>query len=143
MQSDCPVDTITLDEKTRHRRRLKLVSDHGIEFLLNLDKARLLRHGDFIELEDGRHVEVIAEPELLYKVEAKNPKHLVQLAWQLGNRHLSAQLEADHILIRQDNVIQEMLNNLGAKLTELRAPFNPEMGAYDQYHQQAHQYDHD
>ena len=125
-----PADTITLDETARHRRRVKMVSDNGIEFLLDLSQARLLRHGEAIRLNDGREIEVIAEPEDLYKISAQNPQHLLELAWQLGNRHLPAQIMSDHIRIRRDHVIREMLEGLGADVQETTASFDPLGGAY-------------
>lgn len=125
-------DTITLDETARHRRRVKMRSDNGIEFLLDLPEARLLRHGEGLVLEDGRVIEVQAEPEQLYEVRANDEKHLLQLAWQLGNRHLPAQITADSIRIRADHVIKSMLIGLGANVTEINAPFDPEGGAYGQ-----------
>lgn len=138
-----PTDTITLDETGRHRRRVKMVSDGGIEFLLDLPEARLLRHGEAIALEDGRVVEVIAKPERLYKVQGRDPHHLLTLSWQLGNRHLAAQIEDDHILIRADHVIKEMLEGLGAKVVEVTASFNPEGGAYAKGHNHTHGHSHD
>jgi len=133
-----PVDTITLDETARHRRRLKMVSDGGIEFLLDLPEARLLRHGEGIELSDGRIIKVVAKPEPLYEVRARDAHHLLALSWQLGNRHLAAQIEADHIRIRQDHVIKEMLEGLGASVKEITASFDPERGAYSQGHRHSH-----
>lgn len=133
-----PTDIITLDETARHRRRVKMVSDGGIEFLLDLPEARLLRHGEGIELDDGRIIEVVAKPEPLYEIRGHDAHHLLALAWQLGNRHLSAQIETDHILIRQDHVIKEMLEGLGASVIEVTASFNPQGGAYDKDHQHAH-----
>ncbi|MEM9277059.1 MAG: urease accessory protein UreE [Pseudomonadota bacterium] len=129
-----PADTITLDETARHRRRVKMVSDNGIEFLLDLPEARLLRHGEGIELEDGRVIEVVAEPEDLYEVRAKNPHHLLQLSWQLGNRHLPTQILEDRLRIRRDHVIREMLEGLGASVSEITASFDPEGGAYANGH---------
>ena len=139
-----PADTITLDETARHRRRVKMVSDKGIEFLLDLPEARLLRHGEGIELDDGRVIEVIAEPEVLYEVRAQSPHHLVQLAWQLGNRHLPTQILDDHLRIRQDHVIKDMLIGLGAEVKEITAPFNPESGAYSGHsHSHSHGHSHE
>ncbi len=129
-----PVDTITLDETARHRRRLKMMSDGGIEFLLDLPEARLLRHGEGIELSDGRIIEVIAEPEPLYEVRAESQHHLLQLSWQLGNRHLPTQILENHLRIRQDHVIKDMLEGLGATVTEITASFDPEGGAYGGHH---------
>nr|WP_306264718.1 urease accessory protein UreE [Pararhizobium sp. IMCC3301] len=123
-------DTITLDETARHRRRMKMLSDHGIAFLLDLPQARLLRHGQGLVLEDGRVIVVQAEPESLYEVRGRDQKHLLQLAWQLGNRHLPAQTTATSIRIRADHVIKAMLLGLGATVTEISAPFDPEGGAY-------------
>ena len=134
--------TITLDETARHRRRILLESDNGIRFMLDLAQARLLRHGDGLELSDGRVIVVQAEPEALYEVRATDGRHLLALAWQIGNRHLAAQIEADRILIRADHVIKAMLEGLGATVTEVSAAFDPEGGAYGGQHQ-SHHHDHD
>lgn len=138
-------DTITLDETARHRRRVKMLSDNGMSFLLDLPEARLLRHGEGLVLEDGRVIEVRAEPEQLYEVRGRDEKHLLQLAWQLGNRHLPAQIAAGSIRIRADHVIKTMLIGLGASVAEIDAPFDPEGGAYGQAgspHDHAHDHGH-
>jgi urease accessory protein len=131
-------DTITLDETARHRRRMRMISDNGIEFVLDLPEARLLRHGDGLQLSDGRIIEVKAVPEALYSVTGRDSRHLLALAWQIGNRHLAAQIEGDRLCIRRDPVIREMLEGLGAAVSEIEAPFDPEGGAYgdggDRYH---------
>ncbi|WP_114389457.1 urease accessory protein UreE [Notoacmeibacter marinus] len=137
-----PADTITLDETARHRRRAKLTSDGGIEFLLDLPKARLLRHGEGLLLDDGCVIEVRAEPEALMEVRGSGPRHLLALAWQIGNRHLPAQIGADRILIRRDHVIEEMLKGLGATVAHVEASFDPEGGAYGDTHS-GHRHDHD
>ena len=135
--------TITLDETARHRRRLRMVSDDGIAFMLDLSEARLLRHGDGLVLSDGRIVKVIAEPEPLMEIRGRDGRHLLALAWQIGNRHLAAQIDADRILIRQDHVIRTMLEGLGAQVRDVNAPFDPEGGAYGGAHSGHHHHDHD
>lgn len=135
------VDTITLDETARHRRRVVMKSDGGIEFLMDLPNAQLLRHGDGLHLDDGRIIEVRAAPENLYQIRADNPHHLLRLAWHMGNRHLPTQVMENHILIRRDHVIKEMLEGLGAKVTNIEAPFDPEGGAYDGHRSGGHYHD--
>lgn len=135
---DSPTDTITLDQTARHRRRMKMTSDHGVEFLLDLREARLLRDGEGIELDDGRVIEVIAKPEPLYEVRGCDATHLLSLAWQLGNRHLPTQILESSLRIRRDHVIREMLEGLGGLVREVEAPFDPEGGAYG-----GHQHQHD
>jgi len=149
---DNSAGTITLDETARHRRRVKMVADNGVAFLLDLPEARLLRHGDGLVLNDGRIFEVRAEPEPLIEVCGRDPRHLLALAWQIGNRHLAAQIEPDRILIRRDHVIADMLAGLGATLAEVSEPFDPEGGAYgdahtshlhSHHHDQGHGHSHD
>lgn len=134
-QSD---DEITLDETERHRRRMVMTSDSGQSFLLDLPKAQLLIEGDVLALSDGTFVKVRAKTEPLLKVSADSPQHLLKLAWQIGNRHLAAQLCDDHILIRRDHVIEHMLVGLGAQIEQVEQPFNSEGGAY---HAHGHQHD--
>lgn len=135
-------DTITLDETDRHRRRMKMASDQGLAFMLDLPRARLLRHGDGLVLDDGRIIKVRAAPEALIEVRGTDGRHLLALAWQIGNRHLAAQIETDRILIRRDHVIADMLTGLGATVTEIEAPFDPEGGAYGDAHASHHHHHH-
>ncbi len=128
------IDIITLDETARHRRRVKMCSDSGIDFLLDLPQAILLRHGDGLLLEDGRVIEVRAAPEKLYKVQARDAQHLLRLTWHMGNRHLPTQVLEDGILIRRDHVIKKMLEKLGGEISEIEAAFDPEGGAYEEHH---------
>ncbi len=135
-------DTITLDETDRHRRRLMLTSDGGIRFLLDLAQARQLSDGDRLVLSDGREVEVISKSESLYEVRGTNAHALLQLAWHIGNRHLATEIHNDHLRIRADAVIRDMLTGLGAHVQDIKAGFHPESGAYGDKHV-GHTHDHD
>jgi len=124
-------DTITLDETDRHRRRFAMTSDGGIRFLLELERATLLRDGDHLVLDDGRQIRVHSTPEALYEVSGKDANHLLRLSWHVGNRHLPTQVMQDRLRIRRDPVIKDMLEGLGATVSDIDAGFDPETGAYD------------
>jgi urease accessory protein len=132
--------TVTLAYDDRHRRRLRLESDAGEAFLLDLPRAGVLEEGDGVALSDGSWFVVQAAPEALLEVTASSPELLIRLAWHIGNRHLPAQLEGARILIRHDHVIAAMLEGLGACLRRIDAPFTPERGAYAA--QPHHHHDH-
>ena len=127
-------DHVTLDYDARHRRRITLTGAHGTHFLLDLPKAVLLHGGDALKLDNGAVVAVVADPEGLMEIRAPSPEHLLRLAWHIGNRHLTAQIEPDRILIRHDHVIGHMLEHLGAKVAAVTLPFDPEGGAYGDAH---------
>jgi urease accessory protein len=121
--------TVTLDYDQRHRRRIVLESDSGESFLLDLERAVPLGHGDGLALDDGTWIEVRAAPEAL--IEVTGDRDLIcRAAWHLGNRHLPAELHDGRILLREDHVIAAMLTGLGAEVRAVMAPFSPEHGAY-------------
>ncbi|HEY5204419.1 MAG TPA: urease accessory protein UreE [Roseiarcus sp.] len=128
--SGAPADTVVLDFDARYRRRVVMTGVGGLEFLLDLAEAAMLRGGDGLRLEDGRLVEVVAEPEPLAEIRAADPLAMTRVAWHFGNRHLPTEILPKALRIRRDPVIEAMVAGLGARVIALEAPFNPEGGAY-------------
>ena len=123
-------DTATLAYIDRHRRRIRLATDSGTTFLLDLARAYHLADGDGLELDDGSYVGVRAAPEPVLEIEGADPASLLRIAWHLGNRHLPLQVVGERLRIREDHVIAEMVTGLGGRITRVQAPFDPEIGAY-------------
>jgi urease accessory protein len=140
--SGAPADTVVLDFDARYRRRVTMTGVAGLEFLLDLEEAAMLRGGDGLRLEDGRVVEVVAEPEPLAEIRAADPLAMTRIAWHLGNRHLLTEMLPKALRIRRDPVIEAMAAGLGARVIALEAPFNPEGGAYVQAESGAKTHDH-
>lgn len=131
----------TLPHDERHLRRKVLELAGGNKVFVDLAEPVVLVDGDFLLLDDGRHVEIRAAEEEVYAVTARDAVHLSELAWHIGNRHLPAQIEAARIVILRDHVIKAMLEGLGAIVNEIAAPFSPLRGAYSG-HGHAHGHDH-
>jgi urease accessory protein len=125
-------DCVVLDFDARHRRRIVMHGQAGLDFLLDLPEAVALADGDGLELEDGGLVSVKAAAERLIEVRAGEGLPLLRIAWHLGNRHLPTEILTDALRIREDHVILDMLRQMGARTALLEAPFHPEGGAYGQ-----------
>ncbi|HRJ70344.1 MAG TPA: urease accessory protein UreE [Beijerinckiaceae bacterium] len=125
-----PADTVVLDFDARTRGQTRMSGIGGQDFQLDLAQTVTLRTGDALVLEDGRLIEVVAKPESLIEIRAANETELARIAWRLGNGHTAVQVSGKKLRIRNDHAIVEMLRDLGAKLTEIEAPFDPEGGAY-------------
>ncbi|WP_176083636.1 urease accessory protein UreE [Martelella sp. HB161492] len=143
---DRPVSgRVVLTHDQRHLRRKLLPLENGGSVMLDLKDAVLFASGDRLELENGDLIEIVAAPEELFEIRPKNALHLIELAWHLGNRHLPAQIEETRILILRDHVIRQMLEGLGATVSDIVAPFQPVRGAYhshDHGHSDGHSHDH-
>jgi urease accessory protein len=133
------LDRVILDADERHRRRSVLTAEQGTSFLLDLPHAAVLHDGDGLVLDDGTIVRVVGRPEALIEIAAADAPALARLAWHLGNRHTEVQVVGDRLRIRRDHVLEAMLAELGAKLSAIEAPFEPERGAYEHH---AHEHDH-
>ena len=143
--TEIPVDTVVLAHDERHLRRKLLHLSNGDMVMLDLKEPVLFAHGDRLVLDNGDLVEIAAAPEKLFEIRPRDARHLVELAWHLGNRHLAAQIEADRILILRDHVIRGMLEGLGADVAEVTEAFQPMRGAYHAHggHGDGHQHQHD
>jgi urease accessory protein len=123
---------LPFDQRTRSRQRARLTS--GEEVAIMLPRGQVLRGGDWVVASDGRVIEVIADAERVLHVECDTPEALARAAYHLGNRHVPVQVGEGWLRLARDHVLEEMLKGLGARVSELNAPFEPEAGAYGAHH---------
>jgi urease accessory protein len=121
---------LALPFEQRQKTRLRTTATTGEEVGLFLERGTVLRGGDFLQAEDGRVVRVVAAEEDLLDVRCSDPELFARVAYHLGNRHAPAQVGPGWLRIAADEVLAGMLRGLGATVTPLRAPFDPEAGAY-------------
>lgn len=144
---------LPFEARQKSRLRAKLVS--GEEVGLMLPRGEVLRGGDLVTASDGRVIEVISQEEKLLHIEARTPRDLAKIAYHLGNRHVPVQVGESCLRIARDHVLEEMVRKLGARVSHVEAPFEPEAGAYagghhhaeeghgGKIHDHAHDHDHD
>ncbi|MBV8032320.1 MAG: urease accessory protein UreE [Betaproteobacteria bacterium] len=121
---------LALPFEMRQKSRFKAKLESGEEVAFLLPRGEVLRGGDLVAASDGRVFEVVSLPEEVLHVEAKNAMELARIAYHLGNRHVAVQVGDGHVRIAHDHVLDRMLEGLGAKVSHVTAPFEPEAGAY-------------
>jgi urease accessory protein len=111
--------------------------------------AAWLVHGDALVAEDGSLVRVLAAPQPVLVVRHcpahGSPFDLLRAAYHLGNRHVSLELQADHLKLEPDPVLADMLRGMHLIVETAEAAFEPEAGAYaaeGHGHGHAHGHDH-
>ena len=140
------IDSVILKPDQRRLQAAHLTGVKGTPIGLMLPDPVMLRMGDALELDDGSLVEIVIEAEPLVEVRGGDLTHLARLAWHLGDRHVPVQILANRLRMRRDAALETLLKNLGARLTAIEAPFDPEGGAYTQaaehHHVHGHVHDH-
>ncbi len=128
-----------LDFEARSKTRLRCFSASGEEVGLFLERGQSpLQDGECLQARDGRVVRVIARPEQLMQVTCTSPFELMRAAYHLGNRHVALQLGDGWLRLPDDYVLRAMLQQLGARVEAIEAPFQPETGAYGGGHHHSH-----
>ena len=122
---------LILPFEQRQKSRLRARLENGDEVALMLPRGRVLRGGDRVQATDGREVEIVAAPEKLLHIESAE---LARVAYHLGNRHVPLELGQGFVRIAEDHVLEEMVRKLGARVSRVEAPFEPEAGAYGHRH---------
>jgi urease accessory protein len=136
------IDTVILDCAQRSVRTLAVSGLKGGRFEIALDQPVRLRTDDALLVDEGSLVEVVAAAEPLIEARAADVAALARLAWHLGDRHIPLQMLPNRIRARRDPATEALLKSLGAKVTPLEAPFEPEGGAYE-LHARDHAHSHD
>src|SRR4029453_475899 len=121
---------LVLPFELRQKSRLRTAVVGGEEIGLFLARGTVLRDGDCLQADDGRVVRVAAAEENLLEVRCADADSLARAAYHLGNRHTPVQVGAGWLRLAADDVLAGMLRGLGATVTPVRAPFEPEAGAY-------------
>jgi urease accessory protein len=145
-RQDRPIgDTAILDYAQRSASKVSVATAKGGTIEIDLHGAARLRTDDLLVLEDGTLVEVVAAPEPLIEARAADVAALARLAWHLGDRHIPVQLLPNRIRAQRGSAVEALLTSLGAKVTLIDAPFEPEGGAYApmQAHDHGHAHGHD
>jgi urease accessory protein len=122
------MDRLVLTFEQRQKSRLRAKLESGEEVALMLERGKVRRDGERVIATDGRELEIVSAPEKLLHIESGE---IARVAYHLGNRHVPVQVGVGFLRIAEDHVLEEMAKRLGAKVTRVEAPFEPEAGAYD------------
>lgn len=138
-----PTESLTLTFEFRCKNRLNARLDSGEEVGLFLKRGTVLRGGDHLVAQDGRVIVVKAAMEAVMEARSADPRHLIQAAYHLGNRHVALEVTTRWLRFARDHVLSDMVRGLGLEVEEVMAPFEPESGAYGKHvgHAHGHSFD--
>lgn len=123
-------EVLTLGFDERQRARLDAVLPSGERVGIVLPRGTVLRDGDCLLADDGSAITIVAASEALLEVRGADARELARCAYHLGNRHVAVEVGDGVLRLAYDHVLRRMLEGLGAQVTEVLAPFQPEIGAY-------------
>ena len=108
-----------------------------------LPKGEALRSGDLATGDDGHVYEIVAQPEKLLHIECPAPREAAIVGYVLGNGHVPAQIGKGFVRILHVPELEQAFPSLGVKVSQVEAPFEPDLGQAHHGHHHGHDHDHD
>lgn len=134
--------TVELEWDVRQKSRFDATDSQGRQLGVFLPRGTVVRGGDVLVTDDGSLVRVVAAPQAVMVItpckDHGSPFDLVRAAYHLGNRHVTIELQPDHLKIEPDHVLAQMLRGMHLDVTDTFAAFEPEGGAYGGHAGHAH-----
>jgi urease accessory protein len=126
--------TVALDWDVRQKSRFDATDSQGRALGVFLPRGQVVRGGDVLVAEDGSLIVVQAATQAVLEVRAcaehGSPLDLLRAAYHLGNRHVTLEVQPDHLKLEPDHVLADMLRQRHLIVTETQGAFEPEGGAY-------------
>jgi urease accessory protein len=136
-----PIDgSITLDQDTRKKARIKTRTDQGLDIGIFMERGHPLLVGEVLKTECGLLIEVKGMAEPVSTAIATDWLNFSKVCYHLGNRHTSLQVGDLWLRYKPDHVLDELAEKYGLSIDHNPAIFEPENGAYGGH---GHSHSHD
>jgi urease accessory protein len=107
-----------------------------------LPQGESLRSGDLATGDDGHVYEIVARPEKLLHIDCPAPREAAIVGYVLGNGHVPAQIGKGFVRIVHVPELEQAFPSLGVKVSQVEAPFEPDLGGEPHHHHHDHDHDH-
>ena len=138
---------VELDWAVRQNNHFDTTDSHGRQLGVFLTNGTAVRGGDVLVAEDGSLIQALAAPQAVLVVR-HCPHHgstfdLTRAAYQLGQRQVPLELQADHLKLEPNAVLADLLRGMHLIVSEEVLAFEPEMGTgATSGHDHSHGHDH-
>ncbi|MFT5559385.1 MAG: urease accessory protein [Psychromonas sp.] len=123
-------DSITLDQETRKKSRIKSVTDKGSDIGIFVKRGHPLLVGEILKTECGLLIAVKGKAEDVSTAVASDWLNFSKVCYHLGNRHTALQIGELWVRFKPDHVLEQLAENYGLAVNNIPAIFEPENGAY-------------
>ena len=106
-------EKVYLENSDLVKRIQRVTTDHGNEIGIRLKNPIDLQYGDILYKDDDNMIIVDVNSEDLLVIKPRSLKEMGDIAHQLGNRHMPAQVTETEMLVQYDYLVEDLLKDLG------------------------------
>ena len=107
-----------------------------------LPRGESLKSGDLATGDDGHVYEIVAQPEKLLHIDCPAPREAAIVGYVLGNGHVPIEVGKGFVRILHAQELEDAFPALGVKVSQVEAPFEPDLGQPHEHHDHGHHHHH-
>ncbi|WP_102348140.1 urease accessory protein UreE [Bacillus sp. Marseille-P3661] len=114
---------IELDWDELNKRILRKRTDKGTDIAVSLDKEGPLKVGDILYQDENVQIVVRTKKEKVYVIYPNSMVEMGKVAFELGNRHTPCLISVEEIVVRYDETLVRLFEEVGVKYEQTERRF--------------------
>ncbi|MGP4039841.1 urease accessory protein UreE [Gracilibacillus sp. D59] len=114
---------IELDWDELNKRIIRKTTDKGTDVAISLEEKAPLKVGDVVYEDAEKQIVIRTKKEKVYVVYPDNIVQMGKAAFELGNRHTPCLISETEIVVRYDETLERLFNEVGVKYEQTERRF--------------------
>ncbi|UOQ87557.1 urease accessory protein UreE [Gracilibacillus salinarum] len=106
---------VELDWDELNKRILRKTTDKGTDVAIALDEKAPLKVGDVVYEDEEKQIVIRTKKEQVYVVYPESIVQMGKAAFELGNRHTPCLISESEIVVRYDDTLERLFDEVGVK----------------------------
>ncbi|WP_432362078.1 urease accessory protein UreE [Sporosarcina sp. UB5] len=121
--SDKNIDWLEVEWEDLNKRIMRKETENGTEVAISLESGNTLRYGDVLYEDENTLIAIRTKLEKVYVIKPKTMQEMGKMAFEIGNRHTMCIIEEDEILVRYDETLEKLIDEVGVSYEQSERRF--------------------
>lgn len=117
------IDWLELEWEELNKRILRKETENGTDIAIQLESGDTLRYGDVLFEDENTLIAIRTKLEKVYVITPKTMQEMGKMAFEIGNRHTMCIIEDDEILVRYDQTLEKLMDEVGVSYEQSERRF--------------------
>ncbi|KXH80830.1 urease accessory protein UreE [Sporosarcina sp. HYO08] len=121
--SNKKIDWLELEWEDLNKRILRKETENGTDVAIKLESGSTLSYGDVLFEDEDTLIAIRTKLEKVYVITPKTMQEMGKMAFEIGNRHTMCIIEDDEILVRYDQTLEKLMDEVGVSYEQSERRF--------------------
>lgn len=117
------IDWLELEWEDLNKRILRRETENGTDVAISLESNNSLSYGDVLYEDEDTLIAIRTKLEQVYVIKPKTMQEMGKMAFEIGNRHTMCIIENDEILVRYDQTLEKLIDEVGVSYEQSERRF--------------------